>query len=602
MLWNSILLGFWGIGGYTILPSPISGIGFVGIGILFLILVDSDPAWRIDSPGWGIHGVSAAIPLILFWILYHRVLDYWWMHDDFCHLAYIVREGIVSAFYHPEKNFSFVNLTPWEPFSLGIDFHLFGLAPKGFYFHQLVGFSLIIGMAYFGFKPFFPPAVIAFTLSWFVVTTPAIQVASFLMVRQYLEGMIFSLISAALFMRSLRRDRIGWAIGGGFFYLLACSAKEVYVPVVLMLYWIPCGKEKSKLKMMTPYFGVAVFYVLWRMYMLRPENIVTGYSRLEWYMPIDFKAILLFPREALRLLEWDKFGHGYILFALFVAFLFSFWNWSVKEKLGAGVWAFCVLGPILPVSTVLSKRYFFVFVLVFAIVLGVGFQYVAERSRRRKAVAAMAFVLILTGCALVQDNMKDIEAYGGIRKTEGLFLLYGQADDAVLLTHHPHCLEELLWLRKEKLNRPSGPVFCETDEPCACVIQYPSRDLWRLSDGKVRPIHQKTTDVFQDCNTTTGRLSVDMTYSDGFISWNIGPYAEGEYYYIGNVGNKSRTKFEPIGKAGQARIHIEDIGNAYVVIKYRSPEGKIIYSPVLNFSASGDATRGGIQWSRSADR
>ncbi len=141
------------------------------------------------------HSIAALIPIVLMWTLYHSVLQAWWLADDPALLKSIVEHGVFPHFYQSEvwRSLSPANLTPWVTLSLGIDWHLFGLEPSGFYWHHLLSFSIVLLIAYFVLNLFFSPLVCSLTLGFLVASVPSANLVQFLMVRHYLEGLGLSL-------------------------------------------------------------------------------------------------------------------------------------------------------------------------------------------------------------------------------------------------------------------------------------------------------------------------------------------------------------------------------------------------------------------------
>ena len=151
--WGNLLL--WGIGGsllgwlsHSPQWSPIFSqlhISWWGVGIVGMLLLGSSHfsiVWQSPSQistlprqqKFLIHFWLALLPVLLFWLLYHRVLVGWWTFDDPHILRYLHTTGPLAGFYDPQKNFAFY--TPLLPFSFAVDFWLFGFNPAGFYWHH----------------------------------------------------------------------------------------------------------------------------------------------------------------------------------------------------------------------------------------------------------------------------------------------------------------------------------------------------------------------------------------------------------------------------------------------------------------------------------
>src|SRR6185369_15458276 len=62
-------------------------------------------------------------------------------------------------------------------------------------------------------------------------------------------------------------------------YALAASAKEIYVPLVVLLLVVPQGSWRTRLLLVVPFAAVALGYVFWRGWML--GGLLGGYAQGE---------------------------------------------------------------------------------------------------------------------------------------------------------------------------------------------------------------------------------------------------------------------------------------------------------------------------------
>ena len=71
---------------------------------------------------------------------------------------------------------------------------------------------------------------------------------------------------------------MSWLGGGA--YLAACSAKEVFVPLVFVLPFLPIGDAKARFRNLHPYLLALAVYLPWRAWMLGPSHLLAGYGNL----------------------------------------------------------------------------------------------------------------------------------------------------------------------------------------------------------------------------------------------------------------------------------------------------------------------------------
>jgi hypothetical protein len=187
---------------------------------------------------------------------------------------------------------STMHFTPWIIFSFKLDFWLFGLEPAGFYAHNLFSIALA-GLAGFFFLRLWLGQGWAFLgAGFFLLGAPVWFIAQIACFRHYTEGLIFAILALAGFILAGRRQHAGYAWGGSIFYLLAISAKELYVPLAGMLLLIPEGRLGSRLRHLLPYFIVALVYLPWRVYMLGQFTDAEQYPSFLRASPLETLKII----------------------------------------------------------------------------------------------------------------------------------------------------------------------------------------------------------------------------------------------------------------------------------------------------------------------
>lgn len=573
---------------------------FILLGVLFIFLGIREKTEQYQTQKILYdHLVAAACPVFLFWILYHSALNGWWQNDDPCHLAYVVKNGLFSAFYDPDKGFSYANFTPMEPLSLGIDFHIFGFDPNGFYWHQLLSFSITFLAGYIFLARFFSPMLSSFILSFFVTSLPCGEAAYTLMVRHYVEGLLFTLISIHLFAAALEKQQLKWAYAGAFFYLSACLSKEIYVPLVVILLFFPeiSINIRSRLKFLYPYFGVISVYIIWRLYMLRPQAMISGYSHVSTGLN-DFLS--------LHVLMLNLMGRRFIITCfLSLIFLLNIRKWSLKKNMTVLVFAICCLLPIVPVISILSSRYLFVFSFLLCVCAGLSLQYMTEWSwikpYRNIVVSFIGITLILINSFSVQNIISNSWPVWDRMKAEGNFLLHHQDSDIMLLTDFGHCYEAFYELRKEILRLPPGPTYCRGGDEI-CTYLHPNKKMYK-HNGEQFVVYDKASADKSNSEDWGQKkeLSVDISYKNEFVEWQFGPYDQGTYMLFAKIEELGNLPFLPVQRRGKTKYKL-DMNNVYFIVKYQSPEGWETYSPRLNFNTDNSNMEGRIRWSRTDNK
>jgi len=209
---------------------------------------------------------------------YYQILSGYWRWDDTAILLQLLKTPVWKYFCIPKvyQLLSCANFTPWVMLSHQGDLTLFGLNPAAFYFHHLLSLSFIAIAGYY-FLSLWVDKKFAFSgMVLFTIGAPVATVIQQLMTRHYLEGLLFAILSLYYVVLFLRRGKNHYLLFGVVFYALAVMAKEIYVPLVCLLPWIPEQTIKVRLKAMLPFVLVVFFYVVWRQYML--GSLVGGYA------------------------------------------------------------------------------------------------------------------------------------------------------------------------------------------------------------------------------------------------------------------------------------------------------------------------------------
>ncbi len=203
-------------------------------------------------------------------LLYHKVVGSYWLYDD----PYILRHAFEHSpweyFFIPDvwRELSIRYLTPWVTLSFDIDLSLFGFQPRFFYLHQLVSLWFAACMLYVVLR-LWVKRVFAFSGSLlFLVSAPAAASAEMLQIRHYVEGLIFCLLSLYFFVQALRKESVISTFVSALFYLLAASAKELYVPFAIAMLFLPEKTFGTRIKRGIPLVVSCILYILWRRWML----------------------------------------------------------------------------------------------------------------------------------------------------------------------------------------------------------------------------------------------------------------------------------------------------------------------------------------------
>lgn len=547
-----------------------------------------------------LEGLGAGTPIATLWLLYYPALSAWWLHDDPFILESLFKHGALPHVYDPAiwRQFTSAFFTPWVQFSLGLDLHVFGLEPEGFYLHHLLAFSIIAVVLYRTARLFFAPFPASLAVSLFVVSVPSATVAQLLMTRHYLEGLGLSLLAFALYHRSVQMGTTKHAALGAFCYLLACLAKEVYVPLVALVCFYPTASWKQRLRTAAPFLVVAALYVGWRAYMLGPAYILAGYGDVHGRP--TWNDLLHTPLQLARLMGWQApWSLGLHLSGLLLGLLVLLRRSSPARWLFAAVLLVCALAPLGPVLPILTPRYLFAAWTVGCLVLaaGIGYVYHSRYSYLAYVLALplLSFAVISASTAPLWKNRAVVDRY----RAEGTFILNGTSTDLLMdPAGPPWYYESLGWIREHVQNQTAGPHACY--DVCVCDTAGIQR-RWHYSPQATRLVPERPVDFSPappTCGDSTAALSVALTYANDALRWQLGPYEIGQFYISMEDDSVLNGYFRAIPPKGQFQAMMTE--PVELVVRYVAPEGWQTYSPVLPFDPTQQDPHGHstLRWQR----
>ena len=539
--------------------------------------------------------------------LYHSSLTGWWRWDDTQILKLAFMYSPRDYFFFPDayQGLSLKNFTPWLIFSFDLDLCLFGMHPLPFYVHQL----MMIGLAGWGtfilLRLWLPALWAGLGSGLCLVGAPVGTMAQQLMTRHYIAGLVFSLFGLYLYIRAVREERVRLSLCGALLYLMAMSAKEVYVPLLMVCLFWPENNFRTRLTAAVPYFISLTVYLLWRHYML---GAVGGGYPLEW------TAILYVPAHVGKALfgtHWTALAAG-LLSAFILAF--GVYRCSRKTLVFSLVLAMSVFGPLIPLGGSVSQgRYLLVvwwsLCMVLCTILGRWDWKWTRRPLIPYGLLGLIALTVLTSSHPGNQGHPMAERFDAVgrfvwRLDNGQQVLYSPR-----ISLFSHYFEGLLWL-KQRLQKPSPPVVIMGDEMELASLRESRNTVWAYSaqGNRVRNISGTINDILKRWKSRlrVKPLRIKLSYgSDKVVHWQCGPYQKGRYTFIScdkgtHVSCKSckdqgMSKF-PLSPAGQWRVNLRQTLCFY--LRYDSPEGWTTYSSLLRFDP---VSRAPLAWSRQQD-
>lgn len=345
-------------------------------------------------------------------VIHHSALNGFFRHDDGWHLGFAACYAPWEYFFVPgiTREHSYANLTPWNPLTYDINLMLFGLNPVGYYAHQIISIWLVAYMSYFLLRLWVSIGWATIGAMLFLVGAPTIYIAQELMTGHYLEGLIFACITIYGFVRAIRGDGNHWLALGVLGYILACTCKEIYVPLPILLLALPESNWKKRLRFVAPFLIVTFLYLCWRAVVL--GTVIGGYE--DGDTGFSLSKILLTYIKLPTLLFHDNLL-GYLALAALATLLFL--NTPRRGWLLVIVAASVVLLPLAPLTispgVLTPDRY--LFAVWWAIALGIAS--LASRAGRGSLGRYPSIVLVfLIGVAAIQAGRAEMKSINTVAK------------------------------------------------------------------------------------------------------------------------------------------------------------------------------------------
>ena len=517
-------------------------------------------------------------------LLNSGVLSGNWRWDDPAILLHLNKYSIVDDFVNPDvwQQFSPANLTPWLLVSFEIDLIIFGLRPVLFYVHQLVALTLAATALYFCLKLWICRKFSVYGAFLFLLGTPGLVVAQQLMTRHYVEGLVLSLLSLICFVLFLRQSRPVLLIASGLFYIVAITAKEIYVPLLVLLPFLPESRLRHRLKAMLPLVVIALAYTLWRGYML--NSLSGGYADPEEYLSAAYFIDMISSFSRFPDLMFGSLGFVFIfLYFLLVASYAIVCRSNLITSAAVALLCLIPLVPLVRIPGILSAdRYLFLPWTALSFSMAYFADSIVQKFREQGksgsislvySCAAIFMLISLSSSITIRQPVVDVG-----REYDVQAEYIWENNDQLAFVPSANILPAF-WFVTDLVELKSRLLAQETS-PLPVVDEiYLSESLPNLQEyvhdcrclrDVVKSIPERLGD-HQDRIRNDAGLSLSFEYRDGYFAWQFGPYKTGVYHAVSDV-----VGVIPVPTSGRQRVTLKE--NTPFYLRYTSPEGWITYS------------------------
>jgi len=540
----------------------------------------------------------ATILFLITWYIYGSSYDGFWRLHDGMHILFALTHSPLQYFFDPASIAAqSTHLTPWNVFFYDINISLFGLNPKWHYTHLIL---LIWGGCFLTFillRTQLRSIYSLFGALFFLSGLSTTEAAQQLMTGHYLTGLIFAQVSIYLYILSLKNNNKALAILGAFFYLMATTCKEIYVPFIIVLPFLPVKDLKERITSFLPYCIAAIIYIAWRFIMI--PSFIGGYSpNLDGIVFIDIVKQFLQIPFILFGSEWYSYialtGVAYLLMRAIIrhqiSLLLVFFSalallsplvpLTIYPGLDSGNnryfyflwWGISALLAFLLSKNKTNKEHFVMVFIGFVLVIAINahsFSYKNKYLNNFNLYNEQLYQFVLgqqTGYLLIEGKLVNYWKrvfYAMLKANE---ISSGKSLPFVKLVD----IHELFEIKKHKSN--------------VNVFQY-SPDSNRVENiNKILPIklNRLRKKFVKGVN-----LSLYIHYDGKALKWLFGPLTEGVYkiFYIDNKG-----EYKALNTTHQGSIDFSATNRVNFYFSYISPEGWIAQSPKLFYDPANSNT------------
>jgi hypothetical protein len=539
--------------------------------------------------------LAPILALVILAIAIHATaLSGFFLYDDPMILLESIRQPAREVLFDPSEyaHLSATSFTPLLPLSFKLDLLVHGLDPQIFYLHQLLAILIAAVLMFYVLRRYVPDLYATAGAAVFLTTWAAVYAARTLMIRHYVEGLVFAL--AALL--AWRRSKVLAAI----FYLLAMLSKEIYAPIPLLficdsLYeWRATSSGRRAGLRATRYplpaliardliapVVAALIFLAWRW---RMTGLTGTYSQSATPAP-NLPAL---PRELwIHLTGPGAPAWVQVVWAIWivVALTLFIWRYRLRAIAFAAVVLIVTLIPVLPVTGSFEWRYSFAFVALLVPTL------ILAASQAR---ALVAVVLIATVFTSIQQRRDYEELTRRGIAVEGRYVWTQPPTAPTLAATAPAWYIDSLRALRKWNHRGDSPSAVFSPYAITLGVANPAR-MVAVDRGRIVAI--TATTIFgtpgdwQRARTRfdpAAPLSVQFALRNHDAQWRLGPPAA-RFVFL----TDPEFSAIPLPAAGENRVP-EPRERQYFRIVREEANGRWTASPTLPVPAEGAVT----VWSR----
>jgi hypothetical protein len=516
----------------------------------------------------------------LVWLLYRKVTRLWWTYDDAYTLHVVTthtfRDFFASAEVWPQKLY-----TPLEKVAYKLELAGFGLDTVRWYLLHLFLAAAAAVSLYAAARCYFRPFAAFVSSTLFVAAVPLCSQTTELGSTHYFQAIALAGVAVALYVRALRGEMVGRAsarpdglkpvllIASAAFYLLAMLAKETVVPLIILLVVLPDRDFRTRARYAAGHAVALIAYLVARRAVI--GTLLGGYGwaveRGEWP-----SLILALPRK----LVLGMAGQGVVAGAVLLVLIAIGVAASLRSRRAIALFLvalFLAVGPIVPVSKEMQRRY----VVMPWLCLSIAFVAGVETLRRRTAAVLLIAAPVM---AIVANRQEWRYEFARMKRMSDEARVFFDLPPNGLLRAPivpPAAMGELSWLKSDYAHRPAGAGWFY-DDLYLCLHGAADKRVWQYEAG-TRDVREVTPSISsiarQSCSSIRADAPLAATFRtrEGVLFWDFGPYTDGAYRVLIADGAQA---FDVPRRDG---FRLPGVKTLALRVRYQSPAGWVTYSP-----------------------
>jgi hypothetical protein len=515
-----------------------------------------------------IDGIACAALVLLTILLYRRVLGLWLTYDD----ANLLRLTFDYSFFDVFTN---ARVWPQQLFTplLMVAFHamrrIFGFEPARFYVLQLAIACVTMLLVYAAVRQFLDWKRSLAAAAIFAAGAPVCSVVTQLSTVHYFIAIAFCALAVIAYAAALRRSSIALDVLSVLCYFLAMMAKEIAIPLPLLLIALPLRDARTRLRFVIGHGIALIAYFLWRHAVLGTFLGAYGWQidAAEWP-----RLLVLLP---LRVMQGAA-GAGLMIGLLVIVLMTLTIAFGIRNRraLLLLIAAIIVAGaPLLPLAKEVKQRY----VLVPWLAWSIAFAAAVTRRDDRIATALLVALPLLT----IVANRKEWGHEFPLRRrmSEEARVFFNDLPPDALLRNPitpPASMGEVQWLKTVHFGRPAGGWFY--DDIFLCSGGAAGKRIFEHEGHQIVEITPRIGEIArQFCGSIRNDvpLSAAFHFRDPALYWDLGPYTDGRYSAV--IANGVQAFEIPRRDA----LKLPGMPGIALRIRYDSPAGWTTYSPEI---------------------